>query len=159
MADGTTQAIETVKPGDRVISYDYESGERTISVVGESLTHTRADTDHWNEGYYHIHTASGKELKVTENHPVAVPRDGQTVHATVDDLNEGDLLRTIQGSSVRNDRIESMDYHDAGLSVVYNLDMERGPENYFVGDGTLVFTGEEAQQFEQLNRRPLPIKR
>lgn len=56
------QAIENLKPGDMVSSFNPETGEVSESQVSEVHKLTR-------EGYYELETESGKKVKVTGEHP------------------------------------------------------------------------------------------
>ena len=56
------QAIEKLKPGDVVSSFNPETGEVSESQVSEVHKIER-------EGYYELETESGKKVKVTGEHP------------------------------------------------------------------------------------------
>ena len=56
------QAIENLKPGDIVSSFNPETGEISESQVAEVHKVTR-------EGYFELETESGKKVKVTAEHP------------------------------------------------------------------------------------------
>lgn len=54
--------IETLKPGDKVLSFDEQTGKAVENTVDQSIVSQRDE-------YYIIKTASGKEVKATAEHP------------------------------------------------------------------------------------------
>ena len=67
---GGEEAIEKIKPGDKIQSFDQETREITSGVVSEPYSVTR---DH----YYVVRTKSGEEVKTTDEHPFYVGKETQ----------------------------------------------------------------------------------
>ena len=129
MADGSTRNIEDVRTGDRVMSYDTDTGSMVASEVVQ--THVRQDTD----GIVQING----ELRATTNHPFYA--NGRWVRA--DELAVGDSViqvpRGLTGVAaelaVVPSKVTSLQQLP-GRETVYNLTV-KGAHNYFVG-GLLV---------------------
>ncbi|XVU27708.1 polymorphic toxin-type HINT domain-containing protein [Actinoplanes sp. CA-054009] len=93
LANGTSQAIATLEPGDTVAATDPETGETGPRQVARTIR-----TDH--DKHFVDVTVDGEEkLTTTETHPFW----SETRQAWVDagDLRVGELLRTEQGDRVR----------------------------------------------------------
>ncbi|SCG47605.1 intein N-terminal splicing region/RHS repeat-associated core domain-containing protein [Micromonospora siamensis] len=105
MADGSTKSIEDVKPGDKVLVTDPETGRTkaekvSAAIKGDGVKHlvkVTVDTD----GEQGARTAS---VTATDGHPFWVPELNAWVDAT--DLRAGEWLRTSAGTFVQVAAIE-----------------------------------------------------
>ncbi|SBT89725.1 intein C-terminal splicing region/RHS repeat-associated core domain-containing protein [Streptomyces sp. DI166] len=116
MADGTTKPIKDVKPGDKVVAKDPETGKTavkkvTAQIIGKgkkNLVEVTIDTD----GKKGAKTA---KATATDGHPFWVPELREWVKAT--DLKSGDWLETGSGSRVQVTAVKRWTQQ----ATVYNL--------------------------------------
>ncbi|WP_331768122.1 polymorphic toxin-type HINT domain-containing protein [Embleya sp. NBC_00896] len=100
MADGTTKAIQDVKPGDTVLATDPETGESRPRTVLASIT-TEDDKDFADVT---VETDQGDaSIIATTHHPFWVPSVEQWVDAG--DLKPGQWLQTPNGTWVKVEKI------------------------------------------------------
>jgi hypothetical protein len=110
------QAIETIRPGDRVLSQDSETGELSYRVVTEKTVRPPSET-------MQIEVA-GELITATLGHPFWVVGKGWTM---AKDLNPGDRLHGISGS-------KPIDVIEGGVkSEAHNLIVDT-TNAYFVGE-------------------------
>ena len=116
--------IDEVRSGDRVWSYNVETGELALKVVKEVFVRE-------NDELLHIETSRGA-IDATTNHPFYVVGKGWVAAG---DLAVGDCIHAISGDAgvVTGLELEKL---DKPISV-YNLDVE-GFHSYFVTGGVLV---------------------
>ncbi|MET9880680.1 polymorphic toxin-type HINT domain-containing protein [Actinacidiphila glaucinigra] len=122
MADGSTQAIEKIKAGDKVVATDPESGETRIETVtaeikGQGLKHlvkVTIDID----GKHGSKTA---EVTATDGHPFWVAELDEWIKAT--DLKSGQWLQTSAGTYVQITAIKRWTVKQAAVNnlTVSNL--------------------------------------
>ncbi|GAA3077192.1 hypothetical protein GCM10020254_21550 [Streptomyces goshikiensis] len=131
MADGTSQPIEELEPGDRVLATDPESGETvtkevTATIQGEgvkNLVEITVDTD--------ADAGTSPELiTATDKHPFWVPALNKWVAAT--DLQPGEWLQTSAGTHVQ---ITALKRWTSLGTTVHNLTVE-GLHTYYVLAGS-----------------------
>ncbi|HEX5594568.1 MAG TPA: ricin-type beta-trefoil lectin domain protein, partial [Micromonosporaceae bacterium] len=131
MADGSTKPIEDVKPSDKVIATDPETGETRVETVtaeikGDGVKHlvkVTIDTD----GADGDETA---EITATDGHPFWVPELREWIDAT--DLRPGQLLQTSAGTYVQITAIERWTTQRA---TVHNLTVANIHTYYVVAGG------------------------
>ena len=116
--------IDEIRAGDRVWSYNVETGERALKVVKEVFVRE-------NDELLHIETSRGA-IDATTDHPFYVVSKGWVAAG---DLAVGDSIQAISGDAgvVTGLELEKL---DKPISV-YNLDVEDF-HSYFVADGVLV---------------------
>ena len=119
--------IDEIRAGDRVWSYNVETGERALKEVKEVLVRE-------NDELLHIETSRGV-VDATTSHPFYVVGKGWVAAG---DLAVGDGIQAISGDAgiVTGLKLEKL---DKPISV-YNLDVEDF-HSYFVADGVLVHNG------------------
>jgi RHS repeat-associated protein len=125
MADGTSKPIAEIKPGEKVLATDPETGrteERvvTASIVGEgqkNLTDVAVDTD--GDG------TADDTITATDGHPFWVAGANQWRDAG--DLRPGDMLRTAAGTYVQITAVEQR----TAAQRVHNLTVD-GLHTYYV---------------------------
>jgi RHS repeat-associated protein len=125
MADGTRKRIAEVGVGDRVLTTDPETGERVIREVTE--LHVNFDMDMANVS---VRDADGNvsTIYTTQTHQFWSPTDNRWEDAA--DLDEGELLRTFDGSKVTVIGVRTWD----GYQTMYDLTVE-GVHTYYVTAG------------------------
>ena len=118
------RCIDEIRAGDRVWSYNVETGERSLKVVKEVFVRE-------NDELLHIETSRGA-IDATTSHPFYVVGKGWVAAG---DLAVGDSIQAISGDAgvVTGLELEKL---DRPISV-YNLDVEDF-HSYFVADGVLV---------------------
>jgi hypothetical protein len=134
MADGSTKPIEDVKPGDKVVATDPETGETEVETVtavikGDGVKHlvkVVIDTD----GPHGSETA---EVTATDGHPFWVPELGEWVDAT--DLQPGQWLRTSAGTYVQ---ITAVQRWTTSRATVHNLTIANTHTYHVAAGGTPV---------------------
>ncbi|NBE81923.1 hypothetical protein GVV04_13200 [Micromonospora sp. NEAU-HG-1] len=114
MADGSTKSIEDVKPGDKVMATDPETGRTevqtaTAAIKGKNLVRVTVDTD----GEQGSGTA---EVTATDGHPFWVPELDEWIDAT--DLRAGQWLQTSAGTFVQ---ITAVKRWSTPRAAVHNL--------------------------------------
>lgn len=67
---GGKMAIEKVKVGDKVMSFDPATQKQSVNTVAKNFVRE-------SDSYYIIKTASGKEIRVTGEHPFYVGKSSQ----------------------------------------------------------------------------------
>ena len=119
-----SRRIDEIRAGDRVWSYNVETGERALKAVKEVFVRE-------NDELLHIETSRGV-VDATTNHPFYVVGKGWVAAG---DLAVGDSIQAISGDAgiVTGLVLEKL---DKPISV-YNLDVEDF-HSYFVADGVLV---------------------
>ncbi|MEV4533980.1 polymorphic toxin-type HINT domain-containing protein [Asanoa sp. NPDC049518] len=129
LADGTTEAIERVEPGDAVLTTDPESGRTEEHQVTHRI---RTDTD---KEYVDIavDSSAGRDtITATAHHPFWSANQKRWVEAG--DLKPGELLRTSAGTYVQVGAVRA--YH--GQRVTYNLSVDGIPTYYVLAGDTAV---------------------
>ena len=124
--------IDEIRAGDRVWSYNVETGERALKKVKEVLVRE-------NDELLHIETSRGA-IDATTSHPFYVVGKGWVAAG---DLAVGDSIQAISGDVgvVTGLKLEKLDKP----IPVYNLDVEDF-HSYFVADGVLVHNGCQYQE-------------
>ncbi len=130
MADGTTEPIEDVGIGDKVLATDPESGETTAETVtaeikGEGLKHlvkVTVDID-GDEG------SKKAQVIATDGHPFWVPELGEWINAT--GLQSGQWLQTGDGTRVQ---ITAIQRWTSVRDIVHNLTVS-DTHTYYVAVG------------------------
>ncbi|MFK4085752.1 polymorphic toxin-type HINT domain-containing protein [Kribbella sp. NPDC020789] len=89
MADGTTKAIKDIKPGDKVVATDPETGLRAAKTVLQVWLHDDTLTDL---------AVDGGTVTTTEDHPFWSVTDGQFERA--DELAPGEQVLTATGRPI-----------------------------------------------------------
>ena len=119
--------IDEIRAGDRVWSYNVETGERALKKVKEVLVRE-------NDELLHIETSRGA-IDATTSHPFYVVGKGWVAAG---DLAVGDSIQAISGDAgvVTGLELEKLDKP----IPVYNLEVEDF-HSYFVADGVLVHNG------------------
>jgi hypothetical protein len=119
MADGTLKAIETIRPGDIVLSYDLMSNQAVPETVTELLVHPET-----LDGYLVINN----RLNVTGNHLMWAASRNAWIRA--DHLMVGDQFVGADGT---RETIHSISHVD-GTYTTYNLHLTGDNHNYFSED-------------------------
>ena len=116
--------IDEIRAGDRVWSYNVETGEKALKAVKEVFVRE-------NDELLHIETSRGV-VDATTSHPFYVVGKGWVAAG---DLAVGDSIQAISGDAgiVTGLKLEKLDQP----IPVYNLDVEDF-HSYFVADGVLV---------------------
>lgn len=116
------KAIQDLKPGDKVLSFNLDTKQIVEETVGELIIHKKN-----SDGYLLINN----KLKVTPNHPMYNLGEKKWVRA--DALKIGDQLLNNQAEKVVIMSILKKE----GTNTVYNLHINGKNHNYFA-DGFLV---------------------
>ena len=124
LADGTTRAIEAIKVGELVKSYDPASGRFVAATVKEVVRHDAQSSTE-------VIMVIDGVLHVTPNHPMHV--GGRQVRA--DELKVGDELVVVEGGAPRGRVVSSVE-REPGLVPTFDLVVD-GPGN-FVAEGIVV---------------------
>ncbi|SNS92035.1 polymorphic toxin-type HINT domain-containing protein [Actinoplanes regularis] len=116
MADGSTRRFAELRAGDEVLASDPETGEQGAHRIDAIWVH---DDDLYELG------VDGEPIVTTEDHPFwnETDRDWQDV----DDLDQGDLLRTPTGTA----RVTAFRPGTLGCAAAYNLTID-GLHTYYV---------------------------
>ncbi|RZU16408.1 intein/RHS repeat-associated protein [Kribbella rubisoli] len=118
MADGVHKPIAEVRPGDKVLATDPETGEQVARWV----------TQVWVHGDTVMNVSvDGESITTTEDHPFWSVTDGRFERA--DELAAGELVLRADGKS---GRVSGLDLASARRDVAYNLTVE-GIHTYHVG--------------------------
>ncbi|MFE0590379.1 ricin-type beta-trefoil lectin domain protein [Micromonospora echinospora] len=147
MADGSTKPIEDVKPGDKVLATDPETGRTEVETVTATikgdgvkrLVKVTIDTD----GERGSDTA---EITATDGHPFWVPELGQWVDAT--DLQSGQWLRTSAGTHVQ---ITAIARWATPRATVHNLTVANVHTYYVVASASPVLVHNSSCPTEYFN--------
>lgn len=118
MADGEYKEIQTVKPGDTIISFNLRNQKYTENKVAKLLIHPPI------KGEYLL---VNHKLLVTPNHPIWANNYGWK---RAEDLMVGDILLTPSGKQIT---VKTMQIF-AGENTVYHLKIENEHHNYFAED-------------------------
>ncbi len=136
--------IQNIKVGSTVISYDETTGEKVVSKVRKVLIH---DGKNENLGSYasapliNLKVESqGKiiETKVTENHLYFDPKRGD--YKRLRHFNCGEKIKTADGEGIvvsKEAIIDSTSPLALHSQIVYDLEMESSPHNYFVNNAVV----------------------
>jgi len=127
MANGATEPISQIKPGDVVLSYDPETNTFYPNVI--------VATVHYN--VYQIYYINGGEIITDSGELFFVSRNGQKSWVSAQNLKVGDILLdpvTNQGIVVNSINIENL----KTPIVVYDLLGAQG--NNFIANGVLADT-------------------
>lgn len=122
MADGTYKKIKDIRAGDRILSYNFETGALEGEEVSKLLVHPETAG-----GYFVVN----ERLEVTKNHIVWSPSKDSWVR--VGSLEVGDSLLNNQGEVEEITSIEKVE----GTNTVYNLSLS-GPNNNYFTENILV---------------------
>ncbi|MFB6722391.1 polymorphic toxin-type HINT domain-containing protein [Kribbella sp. NPDC056345] len=120
MADGTRRNIKDIKPGDKVLATDPETGERAAKTVLHVWVHDDTLMDL---------VVDGGKVVTTEDHPFWSVTDGRFERA--DELSAGEKLLDANGRPVLVSRLVPRSAHQA---QAYNLTVA-GIHTYFVVAG------------------------
>jgi hypothetical protein len=121
-------AIETIQPGDRVLSQDQDTGELTYKLVLRTTLRPPAEMVKIKAGT--------EEIVTTLGHPFWVNGQGWRM---AKQLKEGDLLHSV-GGAIRIEAVEAMPKQPAHNLVIADFN------TYFVGtQGLLVHDNEYRQ--------------
>ncbi|MFC7550750.1 polymorphic toxin-type HINT domain-containing protein [Plantactinospora sp. GCM10030261] len=140
MADGTSKPIEQIRPGDKVIATDPETGKRAAKPVTATITgdgeKTLIDID--------VTTSNGDDhrterITATDGHPFWIDTDGQSdtpegrwIDAA--DLRHGQWLKTSNGQLVKIAGTHAHTQH----ATVYNLTVADIHTYYVIAGNTPV---------------------
>ncbi|MEO1524512.1 MAG: polymorphic toxin-type HINT domain-containing protein [Planctomycetota bacterium] len=127
--------IETILPGDRVLSQDPVSGELAYRVVLYTTVRDPSETLKISVG--------GEQFIATLGHPVWVTGEGWKM---AKELNVGDRLHSIRGGLV----IESIE--SDGMQQAFNLVVDQA-QTYFIGENRILVHDNSMRGGERL---PLP---
>jgi len=117
------EKIEDLEIGDLVAGVSRD-GTRIYTVV------TKVIRQHMRKDHYVINGT----LKITDDHPVLIQKDDASVWCRVDGLNQGDQMRTLNGTVP----VREIEYRALPLETVYiatqcgNFIAAAGGENYIV---------------------------
>ncbi|MBN1950300.1 MAG: hypothetical protein JW801_03800 [Bacteroidales bacterium] len=136
MADGTTRAIRSLKPGDRVLSFDAKSGSLTPAEI-----ETVAYAVHCPVVTYTFE--SGRTITATPDHPFLVEKKGWSScepkktkqyegYKKVKKIEVGDIFAGAKG----NDRLEKIEYINESTET-YTISGLKGGDN-FIANGLVV---------------------
>ncbi|TDD58955.1 hypothetical protein E1263_16850 [Kribbella antibiotica] len=124
MADGTTKPIQDIKPGDKVLAKDPESGEQAAKIVQRLWVHDDTLTD--------LVVAGGK-VTTTEDHPFWSVTDHRFERA--DELAPGEEILSADGRKVRAFGLVPRTAHQA---LAYNLSVAEIHTYYVLAGDTSV---------------------
>ncbi|MCL1911996.1 MAG: Hint domain-containing protein [Leptospirales bacterium] len=140
MADNTLKTIESVKAGDTVQSYDFESGGLIVSTVTKFVA-----VQHYN--LWKLKSAAGNEIVVTADHPFWVAKgcwaavDAEKANelyyqkTAVAELNTGDKVFMPQNNTF----IEIVDMElIPAMQMTYTIELSQNDN--FIANGMLVKT-------------------
>ncbi len=127
MADGSSMAVQDVRPGDRLLSYDIASQRTVASHVSRTINHGPA-------AVLRIRASDGTNLHVTPEHPIAVVNGSSLRWVDAGDLQPGqqvllanaERLTTTPEYIVGIDTVdETRDVFDLTVEPVHNLFADR----------------------------------
>ena len=117
----TFKNIETIKPGDIVLSYDEKNKKNVFNKVLQTMIHFV------HERIYSLFIKDEK-LKVTGNHKFLITRNNEQGWVQAADLKVGDLVLLSDGTLQKIIKINSELKHE----TVYNFEVSN-THNYYVG--------------------------
>jgi len=123
MADGTKTPIQDIKPGDKVIATDPESGERLAKSVEQVFVH--------QDDLLNIRV-DGELITTTEDHPFWSVKDQRFKPAG--ELATGDSVLSAAGQVLPVSRLGVVGRH---VALAYNLSVE-GIHTYHVGSAAIL---------------------
>ncbi|MBR3414946.1 InlB B-repeat-containing protein [Candidatus Saccharibacteria bacterium] len=137
--DGETKAIEDIKIGDEVVSYDPEAHEYYMTEVIDTIVH---DGEERFTKLAKLTLKNGATLEMTLSHPI-LTKDGYKSIQNKDypTLTEDDTIITAAGEY----GVSSIDVYDTEPTAVYNLtvkgrdgDIMKGPTHSYIANGIVV---------------------
>ena len=137
--DGETKAIEDIKIGEEVVSYDPEKHEYYMTEVLGTIIH---DGEERSTRLAKLTLKNGTTLEMTQNHPI-LTKDGYK--ALQNDeypvLTKDDIIVTTTGEY----EVSSIDIYDTEPTIVYNLnvkgregDTANGLTHSYIANGVVV---------------------
>lgn len=116
------QAIETLKPGDKVYSYNLENNRKEVSALGELDINPATE-----------YLIINNKLNITKYHPTFIKTATGLKNLRADELKPGDELISDNGKTITVTSIASV----KAKTTVYNL-LRVTPNNNFFAEGILV---------------------
>ena len=124
--------IDEIKPGDKVLSYNTETGENELQEV-KNVSVSKTDI------LVHIITDDGRDIETTMFHPFYVKNeDGTGEWKAASNLKAGDELLSEDGKKVKVSEVKVEKL--AEEITVYNLELDE-VHTYYVAGGVLVHNG------------------
>ena len=124
--------IDEIKPGDKVLSYNTETGENELQEV-KNVSVSKTDI------LVHIITDDGRDIETTMFHPFYVKNeDGTGEWKAASNLKAGDELLSEDGNKVKVSEVKVEKL--AEEITVYNLELDE-VHTYYVAGGVLVHNG------------------
>ena len=124
--------IDEIKPGDKVLSYNTETGENELQEV-KNVSVSKTDI------LVHIITDDGRDIETTMFHPFHVKNeDGTGEWKAASNLKAGDELLSEDGKKVKVSEVKVEKL--AEEITVYNLELDE-VHTYYVAGGVLVHNG------------------
>ena len=124
--------IDEIKPGDKVLSYNTETGENELQEV-KNVSVSKTDI------LVHIITDDGRDIETTMFHPFYVKNeDGTGEWKAASNLKAGDELLSEDGKKVKVSEVKVEKL--AEEITVYNLELDE-VHTYYVTGGVLVHNG------------------
>ena len=121
--------IDEIKPGDKVLSYNTETGENELQEV-KNVSVSKTDI------LVHIITDDGRDIETTMFHPFYVKNeDGTGEWKAASNLKAGDELLSEDGNKVKVSEVKVEKL--AEEITVYNLELDE-VHTYYVAGGVLV---------------------
>ena len=121
--------IDEIKPGDKVLSYNTETGENELQEV-KNVSVSKTDI------LVHIITDDGRDIETTMFHPFYVKNeDGTGEWKAASNLKAGDELLSEDGKKVKVSEVKVEKL--AEEITVYNLELDE-VHTYYVAGGVLV---------------------
>jgi intein/homing endonuclease len=133
MADGSLKNIENIQPGDLVVSFDEKSASFTTNTVTDLI-------DNGIKDVYKITTATGRNTRVTDNHPfysedgtwkditnltvgdyIAIPRTGEFGTLHLDDATSL-FLSYMMGDGTCGTTISHNKYGSETTKIAFSVD-------------------------------------
>lgn len=144
MADGSTRALETIQPGDRIVTVDAATKQAKVVTVKELTTHapsnyaltqlTLLDVRETVAAEGTMVVLSAKTLSATPNHPL-LTREGEKKMGAI---RAGDeiLCQDVRGGGYQAFRVWQVTEGAGGSQKVYNIVADGG--STFVMNGVMV---------------------
>ena len=124
--------IDEIKPGDKVLSYNTETGENELQEV-KNVSVSKTDI------LVHIITDDGRDIETTMFHPFYVKNeDGTGEWKAASNLKAGDELLSEDGKKVKVSEVKVEKL--AEEITVYNFELDE-VHTYYVAGGVLVHNG------------------